>query len=46
MGVAVGDVDALMPHTLCDGQGGKAHVDQQTDMAVPKLVEAENRRRS
>ena len=35
MGVAVGDVDALMPHTLCDGQGGKAHVDQQTDMAVP-----------
>lgn len=35
MGVAVGDVDALMPYALCDGQGGKAHVDQQTDMAVP-----------
>ena len=42
MGVAVGDVDTLMPHTLRDGQGGKAHVDQQTDVAVPKLVEAEN----
>ena len=35
MGVAVGDVDALMPHALRDGQGGKAHVDQQTDVAVP-----------
>ena len=35
MGVAVGDVDALMPHTLRDGQGGKAHVDQQTDVAMP-----------
>ena len=35
MGVAVGDVDTLMPYALCDGQGGKAHVDQQTDMAVP-----------
>lgn len=35
MGVAVGDVDTLMPHTLRDGQGGKAHVDQQTNMAVP-----------
>ena len=35
MGVAVGDVDTLMPYTLCDGQGGKAHVNQQTDMAMP-----------
>ena len=35
MGVAVGNVDTLMPHALCDGQGGKAHVDQQTDVTVP-----------
>ena len=35
MSIAVGDVDTLMPHTLRDGQGGKAHVDQQTDMAMP-----------
>ena len=35
MGVAVGDVDTLMPHTLRDGQGGKAHIDQQTDVAMP-----------
>ena len=42
MGVAVGDVDTLMPHTLRDGQGGKAHVNQQTDVAMTKLVEATN----
>ena len=35
MGIAVGDVDTLMPHTLCNSQGSKAHVDQQTDVAVP-----------
>ena len=46
MSIAVGDVDALVPHALCDGQGGKAHVNQQTDVAMPKLVEAENGRRS
>lgn len=42
MGIAVGNVNALMSHTLRDGQGGKAHVDQQTDVAVTKLVEATN----
>ena len=40
MSVAVGDVDALMPHALCDGQGGKAHVDQQTDVAMSQIVYA------
>ena len=40
MGVAVGDVDTLMSHTLCDSQGGKAHVDQQTDVVVPQIVYA------
>ena len=40
MGVAVGDVDTLMSHTLRDGQGGKAHVDQQTDVAMSQIVYA------
>ena len=40
MGIAVGDVDAFMPHTLCNSQGSKAHVDQQTDVAVPQIVYA------
>ena len=40
MGIAVGDVDTLMPHTLCNSQGSKAHVDQQTDVAVPQIVYA------
>ena len=40
MGVAVGDVDALMSHTLRDGQSGKAHVDQQTDVAMSQIVYA------
>lgn len=42
MGISVSDVDTLMPHTLCNSQGGKAHVDQQTDVAMTKLVEATN----
>ena len=40
MGVAVGDVDTLMPHTLCNSQGSKAHVDQQTDVAMPQIMYA------
>ena len=40
MGVAVGDVDTLMPHTLRDGQSGKAHVNQQTDVAMSQIVYA------
>lgn len=35
MGISVSDVDTLMPHTPCNSQGGKAHVDQQTDVAMP-----------
>lgn len=38
MGVSVGDVDTLMPHTLCNSQGSKAHVDQQTDVAMSQIV--------
>lgn len=40
MGVTISDVDTLMPHTLCNSQGGKAHVDQQTDVAMPQIVYA------
>ena len=42
MSVAVGDVDALVSYALRNSQGGKAHVDQQTDVAMTKLVEATN----
>ena len=35
MSVAVGDVDALVSYALRNSQGGKAHVDQQTDVAMP-----------
>ena len=44
MGVTVGDVDTLMPHALCDGQGGKAHVDQQTDVAMPLRYNKDKRK--
>ena len=40
MSIAVGDVDTFMPHALRDGQGGKAHVDQQTDVAMSQIVYA------
>lgn len=29
-----------MSHTLCDSQGGKAHVDQQADMTMSQIVDA------
>ena len=40
MGITVGDINTLMPNTLRDGQGGKAHVDQQTDVAMSQIVYA------
>lgn len=42
MSIPIGDVNALMPHTVSDCQSGKAHVNQKGDMAVTKLVEATN----
>lgn len=45
MGVAVGDVDTLMSHTLRDGQGGKAHVNQQTDVAMPLRYNKDKRKK-
>ncbi len=40
MSVAVGDVDALVSYALRNSQGGKAHVDQQTDVAMSQIVYA------
>ena len=35
MCIPIGNVNTFVPHSLCDGQGCKSHIDQQTDMAVP-----------
>ena len=35
MGVTIGDVDAFMPDALGDGDGGKAHFDEQRNVRVP-----------
>ena len=41
MGVIIGNINALMTHTVCNGDCGKAHINQQRYVAVAKLVEAE-----
>ena len=38
MRVVVGNVDALVPDTVGDGNGGEAHVDQQRDMRMSEVV--------
>ena len=35
MGVTIGDVDAFVPDALGNGDGGKAHFNQQGNVAVP-----------
>ena len=35
MGITIGDVDAFVPDTLGNGDGGKAHFNQQGNVAVP-----------
>ena len=35
MGVAVGNVDTLMPYPVSDCQGGKAHINQQGNVRMP-----------
>ena len=35
MGVTIGDVDAFMPDALSNGDGGKAHFDEQRNVRVP-----------
>ena len=44
MGVAVGDVDALMPYPVSDCQSSKAHVNQKGDMAVPLRYNKDKRK--
>ena len=34
MGVTISDVDAFMPDTLGNGDGGKSHFNQQGNVAV------------
>ena len=43
MGITISDLDALVTHPVRNGYSGKAHINQQADVTVPKLVEAENR---
>ena len=38
VGVAVSDVDTLMPHPVSDCQSRKAHVYQQGNVGVPQVV--------
>ena len=35
MSVLVGDVNAFMPHTVCNRHRRKSHINEQTDVAVP-----------
>ena len=41
MGVTIGDVDAFVPDALGDGDGGKAHFDEQRNVRVPQIVDAD-----
>lgn len=38
MGVAVGNVDTLMPYPVSDCQGGKAHINQQGNVRMSEVV--------
>lgn len=46
MRVPVGDIHRLMSETVRNGESGEPLVDKKRHVAVPKLVEAENGRRS
>ena len=46
MSISVGDLNTFVSNSVGNGYCRETHVDQQTDVAVPKLVEAENGRRS
>lgn len=39
MGVAICDVDALMPHAIGNRQRCKTHINQQTYVAVAKVMD-------
>ena len=38
MCISVGDVDTFMSHTVRDGDGAEAHVDQKADVTVPQIM--------
>ena len=44
MGVAVGDIDTLMPHPVSDCQGRKAHVNEQRNVGVPLRYNKDKRK--
>ena len=35
MGIAIGDLDALVTHPVRNGYSGKAHINKQADVTVP-----------
>ena len=35
MGIAIGDLDALVTHPVRNGHSGKAHINKQADVTVP-----------
>ena len=39
MGIAIGDLDALVTHPVRNGYSGKAHINQQADVTVPQIVD-------
>ena len=41
MGIAIGDLDALVTHPVRDGHSGKAHINQQADVTVPQIVDSD-----
>mgnify|MGYP004513398461 FL=1 len=45
MGIAIGDLDALVTHPVCDGHSGKAHINQQADVTVPLRYNNDKRKK-
>ena len=41
MGITVGNVDALMPHSVSNCQSGKTHVNQKGDVAVSQIMDSD-----
>ena len=39
MGIAIGDLDALVTHPVRNGHSGKAHINKQADVTVPQIVD-------
>ena len=41
MGIAIRNVNALVPHPLSDGDGAVAHVDQQGDVGMAQIMDTD-----